>query len=129
MVRGMVRKTVSLLMVLQLLGMAGLPQVVQAVIVGTAEVIEKDNREERLERLDELLAREKVRERFVALGVDPDQAGLRVASLTDSQLSRLEAGLGDLPAGGDGVIAVIGVVFLVLLILEFVGVTNVFTKI
>jgi hypothetical protein len=125
----MARRTVSLLMVFQLLGLAGLPQVVQAVIVGTAEVIEKDDRAERLERLDELLAREKVREQFVALGVDPDEAGLRVASLTDSQLSRLEAGLGDLPAGGDSVIAVIGVVFLVLLILEFVGVTNVFTKI
>jgi hypothetical protein len=125
----MVRKTVSLLMVLQLLGMAGGPQVVRAVIVGTADVIENGGRAERLERLDEFLSREEVREQFVALGVDPDQAGLRVASLTDSELSLLEAGLGDLPAGGDSVIAVIGVVFLVLLILEFVGVTNVFTKI
>ena len=127
--RSMVRKTVSLLMVLQLLGMAGVPQIVHAVIVGTAEVIETGERAERLEHFDELLSREKVREQFVALGVDPDQARLRVASLTDRELSRLEAGLGDLPAGGEGVIAVIGVVFLVLLILEFVGVTNVFTKI
>ena len=125
----MVRKTVSLLMVLQLLGMAGVPQIVHAVIVGTAEVIETGERAERLERLEKLLSREKVREKFVTLGVDPDQARLRVASLTDRELSRLEAGLGDLPAGGEGVIAVIGVVFLVLLILEFVGVTNVFTKI
>jgi hypothetical protein len=125
----MARKTVSLLMVLQLLGMAGMPQVVRAVIVGTAEVIEDGGRAERLERLDELLSREKVREEFVALGVDPDEARLRVASLTDRELSRLEAGLEVLPAGGEGVIAVIGVVFLVLLILEFVGVTNVFTKI
>jgi hypothetical protein len=125
----MVRKTVSLLMVLQLLVMAGGPQIVRAVIVGTAEVVEDGGRADRLERLDELLSREKVKEQFVALGVDPDQARLRVASLTDSELSRLEAGLGDLPAGGESVIAIIGVVFLVLLILEFVGVTNVFTKI
>jgi hypothetical protein len=34
----------------------------------------------------------------------------------------------DLPAGGSA-LAVIGVVFLVLLILELVGVTNIFTKI
>ena len=34
----------------------------------------------------------------------------------------------NLPAGGD-VIAVIGVVFLVLLILELVGVTNVFNRV
>jgi hypothetical protein len=125
----MVRKTVSLLMVLQLLVMAGGPQIVRAVIVGTAEVVEDGGRADRLERLDELLSREKVKEQFVALGVDPDQARLRVAALTDSELSRLEAGLGDLPAGGESVIAIIGVVFLVLLILEFVGVTNVFTKI
>jgi len=116
-------------MVLQLLGMAGVPQVVHAVIVGTAEVIESGERADCLGRLDELLSREKVREQFVALGVDPDQARLRVASLTDSELSLLEARLGDLPAGGEGVIWVIGMVFVVLLILEFVGVTNVFTKI
>ena len=127
--RSMARKTVSLLMVLQLFALAGVPQVAYAVIVGTAEVVESGDRAERLERLDEILSREKVKEQLVALGVDPDQARLRVASLTDRELSRLEAGLGDLPAGGEGVIWVIGMVFVVLLILEFVGVTNVFTKI
>jgi hypothetical protein len=40
----------------------------------------------------------------------------------------LRAQIDSLPAGGDA-IAVIGVVFLVLLILELVGVTNIFTKI
>jgi hypothetical protein len=116
-------------MVLQLLALAGLPQVAHAVIVGTAEFIESGDRAERLERLDEILSREEVREQLVALGVDPAQARLRAASLTDRELSRLEAGLGDLPVGGESVIWVIGMVFLVLLILEFVGVTNVFTKI
>ena len=34
-----------------------------------------------------------------------------------------------LPAGGDGLLAVIGIVFIVLLILELTGVTDIFKRI
>ena len=62
---------------------------------------------------------------MVALGVDPLDAQARVAALTDSELQTLDRQIGELPAGGD-VLAVIGVVFIVLLILELVGVINIF---
>ena len=47
--------------------------------------------------------------------------------MPDQELQQLADRLQDLPAGGDSALAVIGVVFLVLLILELVGVTNIFT--
>ena len=59
--------------------------------------------------------------------MDPDAAGLRIAALTDSELTQLQHHLNDLPAGSNA-LAVLGVVFLVLIILELVGVTNVFSK-
>ena len=34
-----------------------------------------------------------------------------------------------LPAGGDGLLAVLGIVFVVLLVLELLGVTNVFSRV
>ncbi len=80
------------------------------------------------ERVLELLDREDVASRLAELGVEPTLVQARVAAMSDAEIAafgeRLDAGM----AGGDA-IAVIGVVFLVLLILELVGVTNVFTKI
>jgi hypothetical protein len=50
-----------------------------------------------------------------------------VAALTDEELRKLARQVGDAPAGGSA-LAVIGVVFLVLLILEAVGVIDIFKK-
>ena len=65
---------------------------------------------------------------MLELGVNPEQVDERINALTDAELARLSTGIQDLPAGS-GVIEVLGVVFLVFLILELVGVTNVFNKI
>ena len=73
------------------------------------------------------LARDQVRSQFVALGVDPAQVETRVAALTDSELRTLAGKISEAPAGADA-LAIIGIVFLVLLILEAVGVIDVFKK-
>jgi hypothetical protein len=63
----------------------------------------------------------------VRLGVDPVAATGRVASLSDQELSRVSGQIDQLPAGGD-ILAVIGIVFVVLLILELTGVIDIFKK-
>ena len=73
------------------------------------------------------LARGEVQEQLVALGVDLADASGRVAALTDQELSLLQNHINDLPAGSSA-LAVLGAVFLVLLVLELVGVTNIFSK-
>ena len=75
------------------------------------------------------LAREDVRKLLTAYGVEPADADRRIAVLTDSELDQLRRHISDLPAAGGEVLTVIGIVFLVLIILELVGVTNVFNKI
>jgi hypothetical protein len=62
------------------------------------------------------------------LGIDPAVAELRVNALTPSEIAQLQPQLDSLPAGGDALLAIVGVVFVVLIILELVGVTNIFTK-
>ncbi len=74
------------------------------------------------------LARDEVRQAMQQLGVNPADADARIASLSDAELMQLQGEVDRLPAG-EGVLAVIGVVFVVLLILELVGVTNVFNKV
>jgi hypothetical protein len=105
----------------------GSPMVAQAGIVGTLQAVEAGTRAADLATVDAALARDEVRARFVALGVAPEQVEARVAALTDAELRTLAGQMADLPAGGDA-LAVIGIVFLVLLILEAVGVIDIFKK-
>jgi hypothetical protein len=73
------------------------------------------------------LAREEVRQQMVELGVNPDDASGRVAALTDQELTLLQYHINDLPAGSSA-LALLGAVFLVLIVLELVGVTHIFSK-
>lgn len=74
------------------------------------------------------ISREVVREKLVQFGVRPEQATARVNALTPAERQQLEKKIAELPAGA-GAVEVIGIVFIVLLILELLGVTDVFKRI
>jgi hypothetical protein len=105
----------------------GSPLVAQAGIIGTLQAVESYNRATDLGTINSALAREQVRAQFATLGVDPAQIETRVAAMTDAELRSLAGQMQDLPAGSDA-LAVIGILFLVLLILELVGVIDIFKK-
>ena len=119
-------KVISGILALDLLG-AGVPQMVHAEFIGTQEVIELQQRRVRIARINEVLAREEIREQLIRLGVDPRQARERIAALTDAELVLLERQLDDLPAGGAALV-ISGAGFFVLLILELLGVINIFDR-
>ena len=100
------------------------PAPVSARVVSTEEAITATPASDRA-ALDALLAREDVRARFEALGVDPAQARERVKALDDQQVRDLAARLDQLPAGGD-VLGIIVTIFIVLLITDILGFTKVF---
>jgi hypothetical protein len=104
------------------------PAASYAGLVGTDELLSADTRSRQITEIRSVLARDDVRTQMQDLGVSPADVEERLNALTDAELARLSAGIQELPAGGS-VIAVIGVVFIVLLILELVGATNIFTKI
>lgn len=127
------RRRVSILDVLMLtlalnLIPFGMMQTAHADAIGTGDYLAWQEREQRAERVDAFLAQDNVQAQMVALGVDPEDAARRVSALTDEELRLLDQQIAEMPAGGDA-LAVIGVVFVVLLILELVGVTNVFNTI
>jgi hypothetical protein len=103
------------------------PPVAQAALVGTLQAVESGTRSLDLAKVNAALAREQVRDQMVALGVDPTVVDARVARLTDSELRSLAERMDQMPAGGDA-LAVIGILFLVLIILELVGVIDIFKK-
>jgi hypothetical protein len=105
----------------------GSPMVAQAGLIGTLQAVEADTRAQDLSTVSAVLARDQVRVQFTDLGVDPAEVEARVAALTDSELRMLAGKVAEAPAGADA-LAVIGIVFLVLLILEAVGVIDIFKK-
>jgi hypothetical protein len=98
----------------------------RAGIVGTEQMVMQQSRIESLNRIESVLAHEEVSAQLLAWGVTPDSVAQRIAALSDVELQELAASMETDPAGG--VLAVIGVVFVVLIILELVGVTNVFRR-
>jgi hypothetical protein len=96
-------------------------------IVGTERMVAQETRSHTLDRIDVILAGETVASQLVAWGVAPDMVRERMAALSDVELQKLAANMETDPAGG--ALVVIGVVFVVLLILELVGVTNIFRRV
>jgi hypothetical protein len=105
----------------------GSPLVARAELVGTLQAVESGTRAQDYATVSAALARDQVRDQMTALGVDPAVVDARVARLTDSELRSLADRMEQMPAGGDA-LAVIGIVFVVLVILELVGVIDIFKK-
>ncbi len=114
------RRLLSVLVSLSLLFGTGL-QPVRAALVSTEAALAGAPLPP---RVDATLQRADVQARLQQLGVSPELARQRIARLSDAELARLD----QLPAGA-GVIEVVGLVFIVLIILELVGVTDIFTRI
>jgi hypothetical protein len=73
------------------------------------------------------LDRADVRAQMEKMGVDAANVDLRLATLSDGELHDLAKQMQNAPAGGD-VLVLIGAVFVVLIILELVGVIDIFKK-
>jgi hypothetical protein len=106
----------------------GAVQPVHAGVVGSLTYAQAEARGARIDRISTFLARDHVRAQLLALGVDASATEARLNTLTDAELTLLDQRISDLPAGGDA-LAVVGIVFVVLIILEVVGVTDIFSKI
>jgi uncharacterized membrane protein (Fun14 family) len=105
----------------------GFAHVAHAGVIGTRAVAASADRAARVEIIQKAIMSDQVSSQLVALGVDPASAAARVSSMTDSELARLNANMEQMPNGA-GVVEIVGVVFIVLLILEFTGVIDIFKK-
>jgi hypothetical protein len=97
-------------------------------VISTQQYLTALDRDATIARIDAVLARAEVRSKLEQYGVDSIAADQRIAALTDQELELLATELESLPAGGD-LLAVAGITFIVLLILELVGVIDIFSKI
>lgn len=115
-----------------LLVWAGYSTTVAAAVVSTSEAFALERSAAgdagSLAAVQAVMARDDVQQAMIQLGVDPVEAGLRVAALSGAELAQLQGQLDQLPAGGS-LLGLIGAVFVILLILEITGVIDIFKKV
>lgn len=106
---------------------AALPmRVAQAGMIDTQSALHWRTAGDLRAQVGELLARDEVRAALLERGVKPEQVAARVAALSDDEARDLAKRIDQLPAGGDGLLGMLFVVFIILLITDILGLTKVF---
>jgi hypothetical protein len=119
----LLKKFGSLFLAASLLGAQIAP--VQAAMIGTTQVLAAEQNRLDRDRLASLLEREDLQRQLSALGVDVQDAKARVAGLTDAEVARISQQIDTLPAGGDA-LGVVVLIFIILIITDALGVTDIF---
>ena len=115
---------VTRLMAVAIISM-GFVQVSAAGVIGTQQMVNSEARLDQLARMESLLARQDVAGQLALYGVAPEMVMERVQNLTSAELMELEGKINQQVAGGD-IVGLVGAVFIVLLVLELVGVIDIF---
>src|SRR5690606_13765718 len=102
-----------------------LAPVVQAGIISTEAYVTEVQADAKRDEVMALMQREDVRERMLAMGVDPAHVEARLTALSEAEITQLAERMEEMPAGA-GVLDVLLIVFLVFVILDIAGVTDVF---
>ncbi|MHB8743532.1 MAG: PA2779 family protein [Sulfuricaulis sp.] len=118
-------RPVSHLVVLSLLAVTLHLPAAHAGMISTETVANAAQAEQFRERLHNALNRDDVKAQLLARGVDPAQVQARVDSLTDQETQTLATNMGQLPAGGD-IVGALVLIFIVLLITDILGLTDIF---
>ena len=98
----------------------------QAAMIDNDQIINPVQPNEARSNLHRFLDQEGTRQQLVAWGVSPDSVKARVDSLTDSELVRINQEISQLEAGGTSVLGVLLIIFLVFVITDVIGATNIF---
>lgn len=78
------------------------------------------------DEINRLLERADVQSRLESYGVKADDVKARVAALSDAEVAQLAAQIDSLPAGGDSILGLLVLVFVILLITDILGLTKIF---
>jgi len=122
-------KPVGVFLAIFMFILSGPYQSAMAAMIGTEVVIDADRAQSAREYLNGFLAREDVRSALISQGINPQEAKIRIDSLTDEEAQRVADQLERLPAGGDFLVTflvVIFLVFVILLVTDIAGYTDIF---
>ncbi len=122
-----VHRSVSVLMTLLLVLISVPAKSVFAAMVGTQALLMNPDTQNARNHIRAFLERREVQSVLTARGIDPDEAQLRVDSLSDAEVRQIADQINQLPAGGDfgsTLVYIAIIVLLVMLTMELLGYTD-----
>lgn len=99
---------------------------VQAAMVSNEQLLSQAQHNVTVKQVLATLDRSDVQNKLVALGVDPQAAKARVSKMNDQELAKLAQNMDQMPAGS-GVLGLVVVIFIVLVVTDMLGATDVFS--
>ncbi len=127
---GTLAKIVSCVLLVTMISLISPATMAQATMISTGTAVQQQAIEQDRTRIRVFLEREDVQKTLQANGVSPLEAKARVDSLTDQEVARIADKMDMLPAGGSALGVIVGAavfVFIVLLITDILGLTDVFS--
>lgn len=97
-----------------------------AAFMATQEVLTQEQQQITHSRLTELLSSERAQATLLSMGVAPENVLERVQRLTPQELAQLNTQLDQLPAGGSDILGVLVLIFLVFVVTDMLGATDIF---
>ena len=97
----------------------------QAAMIGNDQIVNQGLSHQTRDGLQQLFEQKTAQQQLQAWDVNPDQIKSRIDSLTDAELARINQQVNNLQAGGD-VLGILLVIFLVFVITDIIGATDVF---
>jgi len=98
----------------------------QAAIIGNETLINQAPSALTRDNMQELLGQESARQQMQAWGISPELITARINRLTDAELARINQETDTLKAGGTNVLGVLLIIFIVFVITDVIGATNIF---
>ena len=122
-------KPISVIVIISILSVTVPYQPCLAALIGTETIMDVARGHQTRHQINQILAREDVQMLFRAQGISPEEAKARVDALTDKEVMAIEKKIEQLPTGGNGlgtIVFALLFVFIVLLITDIAGYTDVF---
>ena len=124
------RKAIALLVIVSFSSFSTISAPAHAKMINTDEILKQSQHDLSRKSINTFLDRSEVQKYLVAWGVSPNEAKARIDSLTDEEIENIASRIDRLPAGGDGLGTIVGaalLIFIILLITDILGFTDVFS--
>lgn len=98
----------------------------QAAMIGTGQILESTGAEAARQQIRQFIDRETTRQQLIKWGVNPEDVRVRVNRLNDSELARINQAIDNPDAGGNSILGILLIIFIVFVITDVIGATDIF---
>ncbi len=98
----------------------------QAAIIANAQIIDQVQQVNDKAALLQTINRVDVQEQLLTMGVDTAELESRVSQMTQQEIAQLNQQINDLPAGGSSILGIIVLIFIIFIITDVIGATDIF---